>query len=525
MPRVMQHRANATSDTVHQASCSNSPGSDGVPTRRTPVTRPRPFRRDGADDRERTSVDRGDPVSALARGFPRDTGQLCHYTARSTVPLPDPVTSALIMKARRIPPSLVVLLLLALPAGSLAQGPSALPTVAGFDAVRLAFVDSTLQRYVDEERIAGAVALVMRDGEVVFERAVGWADRDARRRMSPDAIFRIASQSKAITSAAVMMLVEEGRVNLGDPVSRWLPTFATTTVAVQTDTGTVFVPARRPITIRDLLTHTAGISYGGEPPIAALNQAEGLGYGTAYGWYTAHRDEPICETMDRLGMLPIVQHPGAAWVYGYNTDILGCVVERASNRPLDEFIRERITGPLEMRDTHFFLPPDQRARLATVYTLDDSGRAVRAPDGPRGQGDYVDGPRRSFAGGSGLLSTARDYARFLEMIRNRGTLDGVRYLSPRIVELMTSNQIGGLRDRDGIGFGLGFESIDRPGAGGFSSVGSFGWSGAYGSMYRVDPVERLVMVLMIQVVPFSDGRIRESFDTTVYQALAESYAD
>jgi CubicO group peptidase (beta-lactamase class C family) len=391
----------------------------------------------------------------------------------------------------------------------------------GFDAVRLTRVDSVLQRYVDEGRVSGAVALVMRDGQVVYERAVGWADREAGRRMAPDAIFRIASQTKAITSTAVMILVEEGKVSLSDPVSRWIPAFRSTQVALRADTGRTLEPARRQITIRDLLTHTAGISYGGEPHIAPLYTAVGLGYGEAFGWYTAHREEPICETMDQLGSLPIVQHPGAAWVYGYNTDILGCVVEQASGVDLDTFIRERITRPLGMRDTHFFLPPAQRTRLATVYTTDGAGPVVRASDGPRGQGHYVDGPRRSYAGGAGLLSTARDYARFLEMMRNRGTLDGIRILAPRTVELMTSNQIGTLRGIDGLGFGLGFETVDRLGASGFSSVGTFGWSGAYGSAYKVDPAQRLVTVLMIQLVPFPGGGIRDSFDAAVYQALVE----
>src|SRR5690606_13537834 len=145
------------------------------------------------------------------------------------------------------------------------------------------------------------------------------------------------------------------------------------------------------------------------------------------------KDEPVCDTMARLGTLPFVAQPGEQWVYGYNTDILGCIVERASGLPLDEFVRTRIAEPLGMTDTRFFLPPDQRSRLATVYTSGDDGKIVRAIDGPRGQGDYVDGPRRSFSGGAGLLSTARDYARFLEMIRNGGVLDGVRILSPRAV--------------------------------------------------------------------------------------------
>lgn len=422
------------------------------------------------------------------------------------------------MQVKRIRLS-VLALLLSVPVAAPAQGTRSSPADMGFDPARLARIDSVLQRHVAEGRIAGAVALVMRDGQVVYERAVGWSDREAGRRMTPDAVFRIASQTKAITSAATLMLVEQGKINLSDPVSRWMPTFARTTVSLAEDTGRTTVPARRPITIQDLLTHTSGYSYGGEPRVAAQYQAQGLGYGDAYGWYFAHREEPACQVLDRLGTLPAVQQPGAAWVYGYSTDILGCVVERASGLTLDQFLRERITGPLGMRDTHFFLPPEHRARLATVYTPDSTGRAVRAPEGPRGQGHYVDGPRRSFSGGAGLLSTARDYARFLEMVRRGGELDGVRLLAPHTVALMTTNQVGTLRGTNGPGFGLGFETVDRLGASGFSSVGTFGWSGAYGSVYKVDPAERLVMVLMIQLVPYVERGIRESFDTAVYQAL------
>ena len=414
----------------------------------------------------------------------------------------------------------------ALPAGAQAhpRAAAARAIVDGFAPERLKRIDSVLQRYVDQGRIAGVVGLVLRDGKVAYQVAVGWADREAKRPMTADAIFRIASQSKAITSAAALSLVEEGRIGLGDPVSRWIPTFAHTTVATRTDTGVVLVPARRQIVIRDLLTHTAGVSYGSEPALAPLYAPKGLGSARgAYAWYTADKDEPVCDTMDRLGTLPMAQQPGSAWVYGYSLDILGCVVERAAGEPLDRFIEERITGPLGMRDTRFFLPKDQRSRLAAVYTLDSTGHAVRAPDGPMGQGDYVDGPRRNFAGGAGLLSTARDYARFLETIRNGGVSNGVRVLAPHTVALMTTNQVGALYRTDGTrGFGLGFETTERYGGTGMASVGSFGWGGAYGTGYRVDPKERLVWVLMLQMAPYMDDGIHDAFETAVYQALVGS---
>ncbi|MEZ4702791.1 MAG: serine hydrolase domain-containing protein [Rhodothermales bacterium] len=412
---------------------------------------------------------------------------------------------------------LLFILLLLAPIAGFAQDRT--PSTLHIDATRLARVDSVLERYVRENRVAGAVGLVLRDGEVVYERAVGWADREAKRPMTTETVFRIASQTKAITSAALLMLVEEGRINLNEPVSRWMPTFAKTTVAVPSDTGVVMVPARRPILVRDLLTHTAGISYGRDAALAERYLEQGLGYGEAYGWYFAHLEEPACERLDRLGSLPFTAQPGERFVYGYNTDILGCIVERESGQSLDAFIAERITRPLGMRSTWFFMPPDQRSRLAAVYTPAADGTMERAPDGPLGQGDYVDGPRVSFAGGAGLLSTARDYARFLEMIRHAGTLDGVHYLAPHTVALMTSNQVGDLHNENGLGFGLGFETTDRAGANDFASVGSFGWSGAYGSVYEVDPHERLVLVLMIQVVPYVGSGIRESFKAAVYQSL------
>ena len=387
-----------------------------------------------------------------------------------------------------------------------------------FDPSRAPVIDTALQRYVDSDRVAGLVALVMQDGQVVYEKAFGWADKEAGRRMTNDTIFRIASQTKAITSTAIMQLVEEGSLALSTRAGTLIPSFAQTTVAVANERGSVIrVPAKRPITIRDLLTHTAGISYGTDPSIASLYEAKGLGPAAGAGWYTADKNEVVCDTMERLGSLPFVTQPGEAWVYGYNTDILGCIVERVSGLSLDAYVRSRITAPLGMKDTQFFLPPTQKDRLAAVYRSAD-GKYARAGDDARGQGAYVDGPRRNFAGGAGLLSTARDYARFLEAIRLGGSVDGKRILSPRSVKLMSTNQIGTLYSSTGLGWGLGFETVDRDGANGMSSAGAFGWGGAYGSIYRVDPEARLTMVLMIQLVPNATD-IREVFPNLVYQAL------
>jgi CubicO group peptidase (beta-lactamase class C family) len=387
-----------------------------------------------------------------------------------------------------------------------------------FDPSRAPIIDRALQKYVDSDRVAGIVALAMQDGKVVYEKAFGWADKEAGRRMTTDTIFRIASQTKALTTAAIMQLVEDGSLTLNARAGMFIPSFARTNVAVANERGVMRqVPAIRPITIRDLLTHTAGISYGTEPSVRDLYEAKGLGPAAGAGWYTADKNETVCETMERLGTLPFVAQPGEAWVYGYNTDVLGCIVEKVSGQPLDAYVRDHITVPLGMKDTHFFLPPAQRDRLAAVYSSVD-GKYARAPEGSRGQGAYVDGPRKNFAGGAGLLSTARDYARFLEAMRRGGSIDDTRILSPLSVKLMSTNQVGTLHSTTGRGWGLGFETVDRFGANSMSSGGAFGWGGAYGSIDRVDPEARLVMVMMIQLVPNATD-IRDVFPTLIYQAL------
>lgn len=394
------------------------------------------------------------------------------------------------------------------------------PATSTWSAERAARIDAVFNQYVDDGRLPGAVLLVLLDGRTVYERAFGWSDKESNTRMAPDALFRIASQTKAITATAAMILVEEGKLLLTDPVSKYVPAFAKTTVAVNGDNGVEIVPAKRAITLRDLLTHTAGVSYGGESRVAALYQEKGFGRAAGEGWFFADKDEAICESVDRLATLPFVAQPGESWVYGYGSDIIGCVIERASKQPLDVFIRERITAPLRMNDTFFFVPRDKAARLTTVYASGRDGIAARAPAGALGQGAYVDGPRRNFSGGAGLISTAGDYARFLEMIRLGGALDGARILSPRAAALLTINQVGTLHSSSsaGLGYGLAFETTEYFGGNGFSSAGAFGWGGAYGSVYRVDPAERLTMIFMMQLIP-NRTDLREKFPNLVYQAL------
>lgn len=396
--------------------------------------------------------------------------------------------------------------------------PAEAARASSFSHDRLRRLDSVVQSYVDEDRIAGAVILVLEHGQPVYERAFGWRDREGGVRMTNDTLFRIASQTKAITSAAALMLVEEGRLTLNEPVSRRIAEFAKTTVAVKTDDGVRVDPAKRQITVRDLLTHTAGISYGTQPHIAQQYEAKGLGPAAGNGWYFADKNEPLCASIERLATVPFVAQPGEAWVYGYSTDILGCVVERAAGMSLDEFFRTRIFEPLGMRATWFFAPERERERLATVYASGADGKAVRAPDGAKGQGHYIDGPRKSFSGGAGLISTTHDYARFLEMIRRGGELDGVRLLSPRSTLLMHTNLVGHLDPTDPLGFGFGFQTVERFGANGLEAKNAYGWGGAYSSTYRIDPDAGVVTLVMMQQLP-DHTDLREKIANLVHQAL------
>jgi CubicO group peptidase (beta-lactamase class C family) len=396
--------------------------------------------------------------------------------------------------------------------------PRAQPEEVGMSSERLARIDSVMQSYVDQERTAGIAILVLRGGRVVKEGVYGWGDREARRVLRPDALFRIASQTKAVTSVAAMMLVEEGRLRLADPVDRWLPTFAEVTVAA----GGGPEPARRVPTIRDLLTHSSGVSYGNEPAVRDQYRQAGLGPAAGYGWYLADKDEPVCETMDRIGGLPFVAHPGDRYVYGYSTDVLGCVVERVSGLSLDDFFRERIFQPLGMTESYFYVPPAASGRLTAVYSAERSG-LTRAPEGAMGQGAYLEGPRRSYSGGAGLAATIEDYARFLQMLLDGGELNGVRLLAPHTVALMTTDHLGPLKTQPGLGFGLGFQVLEDPGlAARYGARGAYRWGGAYATDYWVDPTERVVALLMTQTLPSGGLDAADRFRTLVYSAILDS---
>ncbi|MFD1787023.1 serine hydrolase domain-containing protein [Sphingomonas floccifaciens] len=390
----------------------------------------------------------------------------------------------------------------------------------GVSPERLARLTQVFQDYVDQGRLAGGVLQVQQDGRTVYAKAFGWRDREARDPMRQDTIFRIASQTKALTSVAAMMLMEEGKLVLSDPVGKYLPEWARTTVAVaKPDGGYAVVPAKRPITIRDLMTHTAGISYGNGPAEKAWRDA-GI-----FGWYFANRSEPVSAVVARMAALPMAAQPGEKFVYGYNTDILGVIVEKVSGRTLDQFLTERLITPLKMIDTSFYLPEQKAGRLATVYGAGASGlqRAADAAqsDGvPYGQGHYLRGPRVAFSGGAGLLSTAADYSRFLEMLRRGGELDGRRYLSRNSVDLMIADQLVDATYQPGMGFGLGFAvRTDLGKAGEPGAVGDYGWGGAYHSKYWVDPKLRLTVVYMTQLLPAGDIDDHGKLRALVYQAL------
>ena len=407
--------------------------------------------------------------------------------------------------------SMVVVALVA----SLARGAEiANPASAGFDAARLGRLDAVIQAQVDEKKIAGVVLYVARDGKEVRHRGYGMSDIEAGKAMKTDAIFRIASMSKAVTSTAVMMLYEEGKLMLHDPVSKYIPEFKNSMVAVAppegSPAGTKFttVKAKRPIQIRDLLTHTAGLTYGSGPAAALYKEAK------LDTWYFANKDATIGDEIKKLAALPLNGQPGEVYQYGYSSDVLGYLVEVVSGMPLDKFFSERIFGPLKMVDACFFLAPEKASRLAPVYGME------KGVLGRGDQGDYVTGPRKCFSGGAGLLATASDYGRLLQMFLNGGELDGVRLLSPKTVELMRQNHTGTKYANDTGAFGLGFWVMQDLGFyGELGSVGSYGWGSAYFPQYLVDPKEKIVALMMTQLRPTGGNDLNQKFKVLMYQAL------
>ena len=393
------------------------------------------------------------------------------------------------------------------------------PEGLGMSSERLGRLDTVLNSYVEKDQIAGQVLLVLRNGRIVHSLANGMRDIGTGEPMTEDTIFRIASQTKAIVSTGIMILHERGQLDISHPLSRYIPEWENVQVAVPDENGSYDLePAERPITLRHLLTHTGGMSYGTGPASKEWEDAD------FQGWYFANKTETIGESIARMASLPLDAHPGTAWIYGYNTDILGAVIEKASGMDLNNFLQQEIFEPLDMSDSHFYLPESKRDRLAVVYQPKQGGgiEAIPAIDGMRSQGMYIDGPRISYSGGAGLLSTAKDYARFLQMTLNGGELDGKRILSRKTIELMTTNHLGELPFRSGQGFGLGFSIVTDLGERGtLGSVGEYGWGGAYHSTYWVDPLENLVVVYLTQIIPATGLDDYAKLRSGIYQAIID----
>ena len=401
------------------------------------------------------------------------------------------------------------------------------PERAGFSRERLARLGERMREFEADDRLSGVVTLVWRKGDVVHRDVLGYQDVEAKTPMRRDTLFRIASMTKPITSVAVLMLVEEGKLQLNEPVDRWLPELARPRV-LRDPAGPLSrtTPAARPITVNDLLTHRSGLAYPftSSGPLSKAMQEAGLLGSSA----TLTPDQ----WMQRLGRLPLAYAPGARWNYGVSTDVLGVLVERASGMPFPEFLRTRIFEPLGMHDTAFWVPPEKMDRLATLYALDPRTGAVSASDRP--PESAAASPPAFASGGGGLISTADDYLRFGRMLLGKGRLDGVRILSPRMVELMTSNQLSEAQRRipffgidfwAGQGFGLGVSVVDDPTKAIGSplvSKGTHGWGGAHGTWYFVDPEQELVAVMMIQLTGGGEIlRMIPVFETAIYQAIED----
>ena len=373
------------------------------------------------------------------------------------------------------------------------------PETVGMSSSRLARIDSMLEESVAEGQIPGAVALIARNGRIVYHKAFGRADTGTGRRQQTDDIFRIASQTKAITATAVMMLWEEGKFQLDDPISRYIPEFRDPQVLQSfrySDTSYTTRPADREITIRDLLTHTSGLGYGaidGDERMKMIYQkAQASELFTTGG-------VRIGDFVKRLAELPLHHNPGERYTYSFGLDVLGYLVEIRSGMPFDRFLRERIFDPLGMDDTWFYLPGDRAGRLVDVQHKVD-GQWERYPVTSYDPDYPVKGARTFFGGGAGLSSTAEDYATFLQLYLNGGELNGVRILSRTTIATMMENQSGNLFGGDEEDYGLAFSLVAGGGVakGGLGSEGTFVWGGYFNTQYFADPAEGIVGILLKQ---------------------------
>jgi CubicO group peptidase (beta-lactamase class C family) len=406
---------------------------------------------------------------------------------------------------------------------SLAAQPLAVvePESVGLSSDRLEHLTRVVDRNVEDRLLAGSVTLVAREGEVAYLKAAGMRDREAEIPMTTDTIFRVASMTKPITSVAVMMLYEEGRFRLSDPVSTYIPAFEDVRVLADSATAEP-VSAERPITIRHLLTHTSGLAYQWNPKLGERYADRGITHGLVGD------ENTLAEDIPKLARVPLLHHPGEAWTYGLSIDVLGYLVEVVSGMPLDEFFRTRIFEPLGMDDTQFHVSKAQESRLAAAYTVGSDGGLQRIRDERlQGSGATVysavypaQESHRYLSGGAGLTSTVPDYYRFAQMLLNGGRLDGVQLLSPETVELMTTDHVGDLRDAAGFGLGFGVtRSLAERGE--LDSVGTFGWGSFWYGTFFVDPAEDLIGISVAQKHPGGNATLNAKFRILAHQAIVE----
>lgn len=392
-------------------------------------------------------------------------------------------------------------------------------TNAAVSIERLKRIDTLVQSYIDKDWLKGVVTLVVKDNQVVQYKAYGYADAKTKKPMFKDAIFRIASQTKAITSVGLMILYEQGKFTLDEPIADFIPEFRHPVVLSKfnaADTTYTTVPARREITFRDLLTHSSGIDYAdiGTQAGAAIYAKAGIPMGLG------KVDGNLLDKMKILAKQPLMFQPGEKWQYGLNTDLVGCLVEVISGMPLEDFLHKNIFAPLGMNDTYFNVPAGKAGRLTTVYTENDQHQVIKWSHTFRHYDpDYPLMNKHYFSGGAGLSSTAFDYAIFMQMLLNGGVYNGHRILAPRTIQLMTSNQLDFLYN-GADNFGLGF-SLTTPKSAARTSrnEGSFGWGGYYGTVYWADPKAHLVCLFMIQQTPNSHYDLETKFEQLVYSSL------
>ena len=406
------------------------------------------------------------------------------------------------------------------------------PEDVGLSSERLARIERHLhERYIDRGRIAGAVTLVARRGQVAYLSAIGQRDRERKRPMTEDTLFRIYSMTKPVASVALMMLVEEARCALKDPVARYIPAWENLRVYHHGSyPNFVTEPARRPMTIRDLLTHMSGLTYG-----FMFHDAVDAAYrkvGVSGGIPGESRPSTLKDMADKLAGLPLLFSPGTRWSYSVSTDMVGYLVEVISGMPFDRFLRERIFEPLGMRQTDFSVPEGGAERFATNYRRDPA-RGLIVEDDPE-VSPYLQ-PQTFFSGGGGLISTAEDYRRFCQMLLNGGHYEGKRLLGRKTIELMTSNHLPEGEDLaglatgtfsetsyDGVGFGLGFAVLlDAAKRQSHGSCGEYYWGGAASTAFWIDPAEELVVVFLTQLMPSTVYNFRGELRSLVYSAIID----